>query len=207
MTINEIINHLSSNTLHLQKPKDQDTLLLEHFEDFQQNFSIHCYYIDRFPVVVESFDAYSQLEVYFDAVEQMKLSLELYQQEEQKLINVVKKLFVYNSPVFVETLLGDVDLEDQEFLKPNELNRLRELQQEVKYSGGFLNLSKVNDLELFIKLGLRERVSSVLYLSNFKTIIWITSGLVIPAYIHDSKNKGLLQMICTTEGVYLRPSS
>ena len=174
------------------------------FESIRNDFPDRCYYLDRFPLLITKPEIYNQVEVFFDGATNDNL-LKEYLAEETKIKYVIKKMWCYNNHVFVQTSL----LQDSFLHKAISLNKkstLSELKTELSKQDGdmLFELNNISYLDVLLELGLRERTSSIFIFTTFKTIVW-TNDLVMPIYIGDDNYKPLVQEICTTEGVYLRP--
>ncbi|SFG16720.1 hypothetical protein SAMN05660649_00957 [Desulfotomaculum arcticum] len=177
------------------------------FTSICSEFPERCHYLDRFPLLISEPEVYSQVEVFFDRANNNNL-LKEYLVEEAKIKNVIKKMWVYNNPVLVQTSL--LENEFDFLLKVLNSNKksttLLKLKTDLcKQDNDLLfEINNISYLDVLLELGLRERVSSIFIFPIFKTIIW-TNDLVMPLYVEDDSHKQLIEKICTVEGVYLRP--
>lgn len=195
MTLKDVINSWNKTN----KFKDDDFM----FEQLGSYNPDNCYFIDRFPMVVESNEKYSQLEIFYDAVLDGNLSAEMYHKEEEKMKNIIKKLWAY-SLVKVETYLTyeEETGKIESIIKKNKIPLVNELK---KIAGEDLFIvDDINYLDILLELGLRDRVHSVFIFSDMKIIAW-TNGFEILLYMGDLKNKEMIEKIVCTEGMYLRP--
>jgi len=177
---------------------------IDFFEYLTSTYPQHCYYIDRFPMLIKSFEKYEQEEVYFKKVINQEESNKLFFMEELKFINVMKKLWLYNQ-VFVHSNL--LELSDDEIIAVlNENNsNIITLKKFMKNSNNdTIILEKVRHLELLIKLSVRESLySKILFLD--KKILIIAHGMCFQVYMHDLSSLEFLKTVVNTEGLYLRP--
>lgn len=162
----------------------------------------NCYFIDRFPVRVESFEKYSQLEVFYDSVLDGNLSEEIYLREEEKIKSILKKLWAYSS---LEAKTDLAYVEDKKIInvidagKITFVEELRRMAEEELFV-----INNVNHLDTLIELGLRDRVYSCFAFSDLKIIAWI-KGFTVLLYIVSLEKKDFIEKIVCTEGMYLRP--
>ena len=172
------------------------------FEHLCSTIPDNCYFIDRFPIQIENSDKYSQIEVFYDSVLNGDLCVEIYNKEEEKIKNILKKLWVY-SLLEVETNLAYV--EDEKITKVIDTSKMPFVNELRKMVGEKLfTVDNVNHLDSLLELGLRDRVHSCFVLSDMKIIAW-TNGLIILLYMVNLDNKNLVEKIVCTEGMYLRP--
>ncbi|MED1799659.1 hypothetical protein [Brevibacillus porteri] len=87
----------------------------------------------------------------------------------------------------------------------NKKIRVKEIHSQLKASGSkSMKIKNLHDFELFLELGLREKVSTVFVFEDMKICVWSNFDFTLPLYSDDDKYTELLQTICTTEGIYLR---
>ncbi len=193
MTLKELLN--SWNVIDILN----DDFAFEHLCSTNPD---NCYFIDRFPIQIENYDKYSQIEVFYDSVLNGDLCVEIYNKEEEKIKNIFKKLWVY-SLLEVETNLAYV--EDEKITKVIDTSKMPFVNELRKMVGEKLfTVDNVNHLDTLLELGLRDRVHSCFVLSDLKIIAW-TNGLIILLYMVNLDNKNLVEKIVCTEGMYLRP--
>jgi|LSQX01.2.fsa_nt_gb hypothetical protein len=193
MTLKELLN--SWNVIDILN----DDFAFEHLCSTNPD---NCYFIDRFPIQIENSDKYSQIEVFYDSVLNGDLCVEIYNKEEEKIKNILKKLWVY-SLLEVETNLAYV--EDEKITKVIDTSKMPFVNELRKMVGEKLfTVDNVNHLDTLLELGLRDRVHSCFVLSDMKIIAW-TNGLIILLYMVNLDNKNLVEKIVCTEGMYLRP--
>lgn len=170
----------------------------ELFKCYPQNF----YVIDQYPVVIEDNNKYKQLEIYYDAVLNGEISIDVYKKEEDKLKNVMRKLWAYNF-LEIETNLPEKNnnsiMKSIDHQKINLINTLKN-----KMAKGEDIIDSVELLDVLVELGARERVYSCFVFHDFK-IIAVTNALDMPIFISDLSMKNLIEKIVTVEGLYLRP--
>ena len=193
MTLKELLN--SWNVIDISN----DDFVFEHLCSTNPD---NCYFIDHFPVRVENSEKYSQLEVFYDSVLNGDLCAETYNKEEEKIKNILKKLWAY-SLVEVETNLAYV--ENEKILNVIDKNKIPFVDELRTMVGERLfTVDNVNHLDTLLELGLRDRVHSCFVLSDMKIIAW-TNGLIMLLYIVNLKIMDLVEKIVCTEGMYLRP--
>ena len=162
----------------------------------------NCYIIDQYPMVVKDNDKFKQLEIFHAAVSSGEISIDIYKKEEDKLKNIMRKLWAYNL-VEVETNL--IEKCNSYILKAMDANRL-DLVNELrnKVASDKITIDNVEYLDVLVELGARERVYSCFVFHNFK-VIAVTNALDMPIFIADLRMKDLIEKIVTVEGLYLRP--
>ncbi|WP_289142352.1 hypothetical protein [uncultured Brevibacillus sp.] len=182
------------------------TSLLEHSHLVADRFPENSFYLDRFPLQIKDQSAFEKVNIFFDKTDDFPDLLPLYLREEEKFKQVLRKLWVYNS-VWIETSLPSVNEE----IVVDTLNsdsqkiRLKEIHSQLKASGSkSMKLANLHDFEIFVELGLREKVSTVFIFEDMKICVWSNFDFSLPLYSKDEKYTQLLQKICTTEGIFLR---
>lgn len=174
---------------------DSEHTLNESMECFQNEFPESFCYIDRFPRLIDEFDKYSQLEVFYS----QEGNNDLYKSEEKKFISVISKLWVYSETIIESSIHSEEDTtlqlddyqEDPLFLKEFKTTEL-------------VCVTNMEKLTGVLKLALRGKISTYLIINDLSIVIWC-NDLVLSVYFGDSKKyKSLVHTICTTEGLYLR---
>ncbi|TKI59048.1 hypothetical protein E8L90_28665 [Brevibacillus antibioticus] len=182
-----------------------DTALLDHSHLVAERFPQKSFNLDRFPLQIKNQTVFEQVNIFFDRTDDNP-TLISYLREEEKFKQVFRKLWAYNS-VWIETTLPNVNVEmaanalDSE----NKKIRVKEIHLQLKASGSkSMKINHLHDFELFLELGLREKVSTVFVFEDMKICVWSNFDFTLPLYSDDDKYTELLQRICTTEGIYLR---
>lgn len=174
------------------------------FEFLASTYPEHCYYIDRFPLLVKSFEKYEQEELYYKKVLDNEVNEEFFTIEESKFVNVLKKLWLYNQ-VIVQTNLLEIPHENIiNVLNSNSCTNysIKEIIKNMKSDTTILE--NVSHLGLLVKLAVRESVYSKMLFIDQKIII-IAYGMCFQVYMHDLSSLQLIKSIVSTEGLYLRP--
>ncbi|MFS0916807.1 hypothetical protein [Brevibacillus sp. 179-C 1.1 NHS] len=183
-----------------------DTALLDHSHLVAERFPQKIFNLDRFPLQIKNQTVFEQVNIFFDMTDDNPTLIQSYLREEEKFKQVFRKLWAYNS-VWIETTLPNVNVEmaadalDSE----NKKIRVKEIHSQLKASGSkSMKINNLHDFELFLELGLREKVSTVFIFEDMKICVWSNFDFSLPLYSDDDKYTELLQRICTTEGIYLR---
>ncbi|MGI6669645.1 MAG: hypothetical protein ACOX4M_09850 [Acetivibrionales bacterium] len=193
MTLKELLN--SWNVIDV--PNDDFV-----FEQLCSTNPDNCFFIDRFPIRVESFNKYSQLEVFYDSVLNGDLCAEIYLKEEEKIKNILKKLWLYS---FLEVETNLAFIEDEKITKVIDASKMPFVEELRKMAGEELfTVENVDHLDTLLELGLRDRVESCFVFSDLEIVAWI-NGLIVLLYMVNLEKKALVEKIVCTEGMYLRP--
>lgn len=168
------------------------------FKMYPQN----CYVIDQYPMVVEDNEKYKQLEIFHAAVLNGEISVDIYKKEEDKLKNVMRKLWAYNLLKVETNIIEKSNSSVVQAINPQKLYLIDELKNRI--TNNDLTIDNVEYLDLLVELGARERVYSCFVFHDFK-VIAVTNALDMPIFIADLNMKALIEKIVTTEGLYLRP--
>ena len=194
MLIKEILYRWNKNI-----QTDHDTYFWDElFKCYPENF----YVIDQYPITIKDNNKYKQLEICYDAVLSGEISIDVYKNEENKLKNIMRKLWVYNL-LEVETNLNEKD--NSLFLKvidSHKLDLIDDFKKKIIRGEEIIDLVEL--LDVLVELGARERVYSCFVFHDYK-IIAVTNALDMPIFISDLSIKGLVERIVTAEGLYLRP--
>lgn len=172
------------------------------FETFSLRNPRHCYYIDRFPLRIKSFEKYEQEELYYQEVIDKKIDKDIFKKEEAKFINIIRKLWLYNQ-LYVQTNISEVS--ENSFSKTIEGNDTNLNYRSLKST--LINskvIKKVNYLDLLMKLSLRECVYSKLLFFE-QEILLIAYGMCFQVYFHNLSTLEFVKKVVCTEGLYLRP--
>ncbi|SHE89337.1 hypothetical protein [Caloramator proteoclasticus] len=176
-------------------------------DDFELLTSLapeNCYYIDRFPLIVKSFEKYEQVELYYKKVINDNALIESFRIEELKFVNVIKKLWLYSDLIVQSNLLEESYGTINSILEGSS-EYITNLKKNMENSGDdAITIENVNHLDLLVKLAVREIVFSKLLFVDLKILI-IAYGLCFQVYIHDLNKLQFLNKIISTEGLYLRP--
>jgi hypothetical protein len=145
------------------------------FDFLTLNYPQQCFYIDRFPLLVENFEKYEKEELYYEKVINNEVSEEFFMIQESKFVNVMKMMWLYNQ-VLVQTELLEV---------PNDIENAKHL-------------------DSLIKLAVRESAYSKMFFLDQKIMV-IAYGMCFQVYLHDLSSLQFVNTIVSTEGLYLRP--
>jgi len=192
MEINNIFNEWG---IHI--PVDQDR-----FEYLFLSEPENCFYIDRFPLLINDFGKFEQQEISYDKVVSHETPLDIFKAEEIKYVNIIKKLWLYNQ-IIVETNFLQVDDKTlKNYLEnENDIIGLRNILQQTQDN---IVLENSNNLDLLVRLGTKEKVYSILVLLDFKMVVSLHSTCFL-VYLKDISKVQLIKEIACTEGLYLRP--
>ncbi|MHB8124956.1 MAG: hypothetical protein ACYDEJ_04810 [Desulfitobacteriaceae bacterium] len=190
-----IDNIFSEWGIHI--PVDQDK-----FEYLFLSEPEKCFYIDRFPLLINDFKKFEQQEISYDKVVSHETPLDIFKAEEIKYMNIIKKLWLYNQ-IIVETDFLQVDDKTLKNLLENE-NDITSLRNTLQQTQDNIVLENSNYLDLLIRLGTKEKVYSTLVLLDFKMVVSLY-GTCFPVYFKDISKVQLIKEIACTEGLYLRP--
>ncbi|WP_368488328.1 hypothetical protein [Clostridium sp. BJN0013] len=151
--------------------------------------------IDIFPKKILDADKFSQYEIVYDSLIDDK-NQSSFLVNENKFINLLKKIWLYNkTKAFVfecncENLFKNSD--DIKYFKS-----IKDSENETKL------INNVYELELLIKLGMREKLYSILVFEDMEIICWLGNGLNCSLYSNKEGSMGLMEKMATTEGLYL----
>ncbi|ADL51064.1 hypothetical protein [Clostridium cellulovorans] len=163
-----------------------------------------CFYIDRFPQLINDFNKYQQEEMFYEQVKNNKISEKRFYAEELKFINILKKLWLYNS-VIGETNFCEIEdkiiKEALNYGSDNNMNLFKDKLMRGKEQS--FTLEENNLLEIIAKLGVRECVYSTLIFLDYKIVINVYS-MCFQVYIDDLSKLSLIREVICTEGLYLR---
>ncbi|MBB5150156.1 MULTISPECIES: hypothetical protein [Ureibacillus] len=187
MTYKEIIA-----SFNLSIPFDSDGFINEEelFNLYPENFVL----IDRFPMIInKTMEWFSPLDVFFTRKEQ---TVNEYFEVERKYINTLTILSCY-SPLWVQSsFYFSKRLPD--YLSEEERNYLIKIKDYL-----FIQVNTPIELACLLKLSLRGYEQTIIYLPELKVIAWVNE-LIVSLYYQDEKSRKLIEMITTTEGLYLR---
>lgn len=162
----------------------------------------HCYYIDRFPSKIESFEKYKQEELYYQKVIDKKIARDDFEKEEAKFLNIMKKLWLYNSVYFQTNILEVSESSYRSVIKEKDTNINY---QSMKSSLlNFKVIEKVDYIDLLMKLSIRECVYSKLLFYE-QEILVVAYGMCFQVYFHNLSSLKFVEKVVYTEGLYLRP--
>lgn len=173
---------------------DDDVFFIDKWEKFYKQYPKKMHTISRYPKYVEDRSKFHQLNVFYNNEMEDSKQIE-YFLEEQKFINVIKKLWVY-SRCYVES-----NICFQENYPENTDSKVIEQLKGIM-SSGIVEIDEWEPLESLLKLNLRDYIGTCLYFTELKLIIW-PGDFNCPIYIGNESNIELLEKICTVEGVYL----
>lgn len=195
MEVKDILNEWK-----LDNSKDEN--IFEYLEAVKPN---NCYFIDRFPLLIDDFNKYQQEEIYYEKVLNKEISKEYYQSEERKFINVIKKLWLYNN-VIIDTNFLDIKFNNvKRYIEASDSNTIYNLQRKLyQLNSEFFTLDDIEELNLLVKLGMREQVYSIFTFLDYGIIVE-TYGMCFQVYLNDLLNLEITKNIICTEGLYLRP--
>ncbi|GFN31072.1 hypothetical protein [Paenibacillus xylaniclasticus] len=186
---------LNDNWFYKDPGINSENTLIESMEDFQNNYPENFYFIDRFPHLVHDFDKYSQMELYYSN----SGNNDSYKSEENKFLAVISKLWVYGETIVESSIHSEEDaslqLEDSQ--DPSYFNEFK--------TEDLVCVTDAKKLASVLKLALRGKIWVCFIMNDLSIIVWC-NDLVCGVYFGEAaKSKPLVQNICTTEGLYLRP--
>ncbi|MBH0328663.1 hypothetical protein ABH14_02395 [Brevibacillus brevis] len=190
----------------IEKDIECDTALLDHSHLVAERFPQKSFTLDRFPLQIKNQTVFEQVNIFFDMTNDNPTLIHSYLREEEKFKQVFRKLWAYNS-VWIETTLPNVNVEIAAVALDSENKKIRvkEIHSELKASDSMsMKINNLHDFELFLELGLREKVPTVFIFEDMKICVWSNFDFSLPLYSGDDKYTELLQRICSTEGIYLR---
>lgn len=165
-----------------------------------------CFYIDRFPLLIEHFEKYAQEELYYKKTINNKNLIDLFKKEELKFINIMKKIWLYNTALIQTNLIESLNDINNGPLNGNDLS-FRNIEKIIKNSmDNAMIIEGTNQLDLLVKLSVREILYSELVFLEQKILV-IAYGMCFQLYVEDLSIIHLLSKIISTEGLYLRPYS
>lgn len=176
--------------------RDEDYFLDKLYELYPEN----CYVIDRYPYIVRDNEKYKQVEIFYDGIAQNQNTFAAYKNEEEKLKQIMRKLWLYDI-VEVETNLNAKKIANVK--KAIEIENHDVLDTVRTKSNGSWVIERVEELDLLVELGARERVCTSFIFRNFKMII-TTNALDMFIFLADIQSKELMEKIVNIEGLYLR---
>lgn len=175
--------------------RDEDYFLEKIYELCPEN----CYVIDQYPFVVHNNEKYKQVEISYDRALRSQNTFAIYLKEEEKLKQVMKKLWLYDI-VEVETNLNSQAITKLKRAIDTDKHELLEIMRK-KYNGNWI-VEQVDEVDLLVELGARERACTSFVFRNLRIII-TTNALDMSIFISDIQNKHILEKIVMTEGLYL----
>jgi hypothetical protein len=193
----EIIDTLISWGINTQNENDI-------FDFLTLTYPQHCYYIDRFPLLVKNFEKYEKEELYYEKVLDKNVSKESFTIQESKFVNVMKKMWLYNE-VLVQTDLFEVpDEKIVRVLDENNSTMFSLKEMIISKKSDTTILENAIHLDFLIKLAVRETVYSKMFFLDHKIMV-IAYGMCFQVYMHDLSTLQFIKTIVSTEGLYLRP--
>lgn len=176
------------------------------FEFLNKKYPERCYFIDTFPAAINNSEKFYQVELYHQNVRDKIIPKNIFEAEEHKFIEVIKKLWLYNK-VLIQTSIDErkrIGIIKATGKNRHSFMKLRKSIKEAKRD--VLVLKNVKHVEMFTKLGARGAVYSIMLFSKHKFLI-ATYNMCFEVYLHDMSSFELLNNIVHTEGLYLRPFS
>ncbi|WP_039652288.1 hypothetical protein [Clostridium tyrobutyricum] len=166
---------------------------LDDLESFLDNNQY--YLLDIFPQTVLDNDKLSQYEMLYNfSIDDKNQSDFII--NENKFINILKKLWLYNK---TKVFVFDFNFENP-FKSVKEKKKFESI---INIRDKTTFIKDINQLEILIKLGIREKASSILFFDDMEIICWLGNGLNCCLYFNNESYKKLIQKMSTTEGLYL----
>ncbi|QSZ27679.1 hypothetical protein ACETAC_01885 [Aceticella autotrophica] len=161
------------------------------FEQLEKIIDEDKYYlIDILPTTVLDPDKYQQFELIWDYLDDYR-KRDIFLTEENKFINIFKKMWLYNK---TKAYIYECNREDL-FIKI--YNSIKENENKTKY------ITDIDELELLIQLGTREIVDSILVFEDIEIICWLGNGLNCAVYFNKQEVIKLIKEMANVEGLYL----
>jgi hypothetical protein len=161
------------------------------------------YTVDRFPLLVKNGGKYSQLEVFFDGIGKATFSKKVFEKEEEKFINCIHKIWVYND-VYADCSYFDVNMDTiKKTINKDEFSIFEKILDKMSKSERYVNIDNLKHLDVLLKLCFRERIYMPIIFMDYKIILW-SNGLMCPLYFDDINIKDTINEICKSEGLFLR---
>lgn len=170
---------------------------LEPFLDELENLSnkSELYLIDILPKKVFDQHKFEQYEIAYDFINKCKKQ-NVFFDEENKFIKVLKKIWLYNkTKAFIFECKCENLFTDEQDIKT--LDLIKKNENKTKF------ITDIDELELLTKLGVREKLYSILVFEDMEIICWIGNGLNCSMYFNQTSSIELIKKIATTEGLYL----
>lgn len=162
------------------------------------------YYIDKFPLKVESKNTYKfdQMDIFYQEVFLGEASKDDFLNIELKYRNIMNKLWLYNK-TFVE-----FSISEKCFAKPDEIIDKKYIEylpllNKSSYIEGLSEIIQKNELEFWVQIGIRNIGNTIFYLQNYQTII-VPSWSYFIVYMNDTKFYRYIKDIVFSEGLFLR---
>jgi hypothetical protein len=192
----EIIKILSSWNKNIKL--DDDTFF---WDELYKCYPQHFYVIDQYPMPIKDNSKFKQLDIFYDAISNDGIYIDVYKNVENKLKNVIRKLWAYNL-VEVETNFNEKDKKlVMNVIDHPKKESIENLQKKIMNGSGIID--SVELLDVLVEMGARERAYSCFVFHDYR-IIAVTNALDMPVFISDINMKGVVDKIVTTEGLYLR---
>ncbi|GEC93893.1 MULTISPECIES: hypothetical protein [Brevibacillus] len=199
MEIRTIIEERLWENVHsineLLKPFQEDLLSI----DFESELSDNRFLIDRFPVPLR-YPLSDELEIFYDDCKEEMSKYSYYLQEEQRFIKTIQQLWTLSSAIATSNL-SDRDIDRLKDIVDDH-NSLLETYENASKKPMF-EIDSNRKMELLTRLSLREKIHTCFIFPEIKLIVR-SNGLIFELYLGDQSKKELVQLICSTHGLYLR---
>lgn len=171
-------------------------------EYINQKFPKNVFSIDSCPYTVLSNEKYEQFEVYYQQVLKGKLNKKSFIEYENKFLNVIIKLWLYNI-TRVEFYSDWHLIRKHRRIDKKYRKKIKVLKNKLRTS----NIFEVTDrleLELIVQLSIRDdTIGTAFYFEDYKILI-IPSWSYFIVYFKNIDMKEIVKDIVMTEGLYLR---
>jgi len=173
-------------------------------EYLQEHYPENFFFIDKFPFIVSPKNArkFDQVDVFYQEVLQGKADNKDFVFVENKYIEVITKLWLYND-VFVEIDISDVKIEKIEKQIDKSLHHCLKSLLKKYTKTSCLKITKKNELKLLVQLACRDVFYVAFCFKNFQ-ILAMSTFSCFALYINDLTKKSGVEKIVNVEGLYLR---
>lgn len=203
----KLVALLWSNPVLLSKELDRLQFDLFSFSGVLETyFPGNFFLVNSFPLPIRE-EVMGELEIYFDHTRQGPITEQRFLQEEQRYVELFYRLWAKSTVTIYTNLHYKEIAYIKQPLTPNEINLLDQIIQKTKpkdlddwYS--FVDSNRLDEIDLLVRLTLRDKISTCFIFPSIKTVLW-SNGLCYTVYLGDLSSANLLQLLCTTNGIYL----
>ncbi|RJG20606.1 hypothetical protein [Paenibacillus thiaminolyticus] len=183
--------------LKILEENQEDLLWL----DTDALFPSQTFIVDQFPRVLR-YPASDTLEIFYDKCKKNELLMKKYAKIEERYLEVIQQLWGLSDVIIYSNIVERIDQLLEQF--PSEKSYFdRLLEKTKKKQEQFISLDTFDDIEFLTKLSLKDKVCSCFVFKKIKMTVWI-NGLVLKVFVVNKDDRELLNLICTTHGLYVR---
>jgi len=197
-------------TLITEELWTENSRILKSLEELQEDllwidadslFPTQTFIIDRFPKALR-YPTSDALDIFYDDCKSKESLLEKYSKIEGQYLEIIQKLWGLSEISIHSNIIDHLDILKAQFHEEkNCIDKF--VEKTINSQGQLLKLDNYDDIEFIAKLSLKEKVTSCLVINKLKMVVWI-NGLALKILLIDQSSKQLLNLICTTHGLYLR---